>query len=76
MMVSVAARRLAEFRRRNDVTLREIAEKLGVSITTVFQYERGVIRPSDKRRRALKRATGGYVRLSDWERFDEHAEAQ
>lgn len=70
MTRSIAAKRLSEFRSLEGMSLRAVAEKIGVTKVTVFDYERGAIRPVKERRRAIYRLTKGYVLPSQWEKYE------
>jgi transcriptional regulator with XRE-family HTH domain len=53
--------RIREVRRRNDVTLRELAQQVGVSESFVSQVERGVANPSMATLRRIADALGESV---------------
>lgn len=50
--------RLRELRRERGVTLRDLADRLGISVSAVSQIERGVLQPSVNRLLALVSALG------------------
>lgn len=61
-----AAGKLAAFRARHGVSLRQAARLLGVSAPTVLDWERCRKVPSPASRRAIHIWTDGHIRAEEW----------
>jgi transcriptional regulator with XRE-family HTH domain len=56
---------LADYRDRNKVTLQALADRCGVTASTVAKWERGASFPRPEQIDAVERATGGEVTAAD-----------
>jgi transcriptional regulator with XRE-family HTH domain len=61
-----AAERLTTFRTLLGLSIREAARQLGVTHTTLIQWEGGVCVPGPENREAIERWTRRAVRASSW----------
>lgn len=64
---------LAEFIKKNGITLRAAAESLGTSKTSLILWLRGEQRPRPPYRQAIAIWTGGKVPADSWETEEERA---
>lgn len=71
-----AALKLAAFRERHGISLREAARLLGVSAPTVLDWERRRKVPSVASRRAIRIWTHGHIREEEWTTSRERAEEE
>lgn len=62
---SFIAQRIKELRKRNNITQKELAEKTGISLSSIINYENGMREPNSKAMAALEsyfHVTGEYLR--------------
>lgn len=64
--MSPAARALRAYRLRHELTLLQMADRIGVSAPTLHAYETGRATPRDEKRPRIERATAGEARAVGW----------
>jgi transcriptional regulator with XRE-family HTH domain len=58
--------KLADWRRRNNLTQQQLADDLGCIVTSIARYETGLRRPDSATMIRIYRLTGGEVEPNDF----------
>ena len=64
--MSKTTKALTAWREANGLTVRELADKIGVNKSTLYRIENGEIVPTLETAFALERATGGKLPAQAW----------
>lgn len=70
----MAGMKLRAWRRANNLTVREAADRLGVTFHTIYRYEQGKVVPPPDKMRQIIALSGGAVTPDDF--FDVPAPAE
>lgn len=62
----LACMKLQEYRKQKDMTLAEVAEKVGVTEVAISRYERGERIPRPAIMQKIEEITDGFVRPNDF----------